>query len=558
MTGQRRWVGLGLIVLGGIWISGLCRENGLAAAAPTTTTASAASDNAPAVEAESTGLSPEHRKALVALVVGIVTVLTLIIAFKVNAFLALITAAIVVSLMAPGPVAEKISRVALAFGNSAGGIGIVIATAAVIGKCMLDSGAADRIVRSFLKLLGEKGAPVALMLSGYVLAVPVFFDTVFYLLVPLARSLYRKTNRNYLQYILAIGAGGAITHTLVPPTPGPLVMAAQLRFDVGYMILVGAIIAMPAAIAGLVFAHFMNRWMPVPMRALTGVQEPKPLADAELPPLWASLAPIVLPVLLITTNTVLTTMTKGKTADVDRERAAIQKQVEPGAAPTAEQQTELDRLDEETTAIKEANAQLFSAQEYSSIFGNASFALLLSTVVALVLLVVQRGLTRRETAEAVEIALMSGGVIILITAGGGAFGAMLKEAKVGDAIKGLFAVSDQSQGAGVTFLCLGFGIAAVLKVAQGSSTVAMITVSAMLAGVASATTLGFHPVYLATAIGGGSLVGSWMNDSGFWIFAKMGGLTEVEALKSWTVMLVVLGSVTFLLTLLLSQVMPLT
>ncbi|MCA9268829.1 MAG: gluconate permease, partial [Planctomycetales bacterium] len=95
-------------------------------------------------------------------------------------------------------------------------------------------------------------------------------------------------------------------------------------------------------------------------------------------------------------------------------------------------------------------------------------------------------------------------------------------------------------------------------VAQGSSTVAMITVSAMLAGVASATTLGFHPVYLATAIGGGSLVGSWMNDSGFWIFAKMGGLTEVEALKSWTVLLVVLGSVTFLLTLLLSQVMPLT
>jgi GntP family gluconate:H+ symporter len=97
----------------------------------------------------------------------------------------------------------------------------------------------------------------------------------------------------------------------------------------------------------------------------------------------------------------------------------------------------------------------------------------------------------------------------------------------------------------------------VLKVAQGSSTVAMITGSAMLAGIASPETLGFHPVYLATAIGGGSLIGSWMNDSGFWIFAKMSGLTEVEALRSWTIMLIVLGSVSFGVTVALATMMPL-
>ena len=157
-------------------------------------------------------------------------------------------------------------------------------------------------------------------------------------------------------------------------------------------------------------------------------------------------------------------------------------------------------------------------------------------------------------AAAVETALMSGGVIILITSAGGAFGDMLKVAQVGAAIQQLFT---DIGGAGTVLLLLGFGIAAVLKIAQGSSTVAMITGSAMLAGIAQPETLGFHPVYLATAIGGGSLVGSWMNDSGFWIFAKMSGLTEVEALKSWTVMLVVLATVSLGVTMLLAVVMPL-
>jgi GntP family gluconate:H+ symporter len=170
------------------------------------------------------------------------------------------------------------------------------------------------------------------------------------------------------------------------------------------------------------------------------------------------------------------------------------------------------------------------------------------------LLFVQRKLSRSQMAQVVETSLMSGGVIILITAAGGAFGEMLKEAKVGEAINDLFAGVGQG---GMTMLVLGFGVAAVLKIAQGSSTVAMITGSAMLSGIARPEVLGFHPVYLATAIGGGSLIGSWMNDSGFWIFAKMGGLTEVETLKSWTIMLMVLGFTSLLTTLLLAKLLPL-
>jgi GntP family gluconate:H+ symporter len=486
---------------------------------------------------------------LVILGVGMAAVLVLIIGAKIHPFIALTVAAMMVSVMAAGWTGEgtwasSIARVADAFGSSAGKIGIVIGMAAVIGKCMLDSGAADRIVRAFLRLFGEKRASIALMGSGYVLAVPVFFDTVFYLLVPLARSLYRRTQKNYLLYVLAIGGGGAITHTLVPPTPGPLVIATTLGFDVGLMILVGGLVALPAAIAALLFAHLANRWMPVPMRSIGDQPEPAPLEDSQLPSLWLSLLPVVLPVVLISTNTIVETWAK----------TAIRHQlVEAGIQrPKDEQLTQMLRAPEQIT---DPGAQtLARVSSITNVVGNANFALLLSAAIAIVTLVRQRQLSRAEMATAVETALMSGGVIILITSAGGAFGDMLKVAQVGAAIQQLFT---DVGGSGTVLLLLGFAVAAVLKIAQGSSTVAMITGSAMLAGIAQPETLGFHPVYLATAIGGGSLVGSWMNDSGFWIFAKMSGLTEVEALKSWTIMLVVLATVSLAVTVVLSSVMPL-
>ncbi len=498
----------------------------------------------PSSDAAPVESTPDVTWPLITLAIGIALVLGLIIVVKVNAFLALITAAIAVSLLAEGDLALKITRVAEAFGSSAGKIGIVIATAAVIGTCMLDSGAADRIVRAFLRVLGEKHSPVALMGSGFVLAIPVFFDTVFYLLVPLARSLHRKTGKEYLRYILAIAAGGAITHTLVPPTPGPLVMATQLGVDVGVMIMIGLVVALPGAVAGLLFAGFLDRRMPTPMRKIGSEPEPAPLDDSQLPPLLVALLPVVLPVVLISANTILETAAKNSVKP-ELIRAGIVK-------PTDAELTSAIRAPDKIKS--ESARKLARAAGVANIFGNANFALLLSTVVAMVMLFKQRGLSRVEMAQVVETSLMSGGVIILITAAGGAFGEMLKVAQVGDAVKSLFVVEG---GGGMMMLVLGFGVAAVLKVAQGSSTVAMITGSAMLEGIASPDTLGFHPVYLATAIGGGSLVGSWMNDSGFWIFAKMGGLTEVEALKSWTILLIVLGTVSFVVTLVLSQVLPL-
>ncbi|MEZ6058720.1 MAG: SLC13 family permease, partial [Planctomycetaceae bacterium] len=246
--------------------------------------------------------------ALLILAIGIATVLGLILVFRVNAFLALLTAAIVVSLLAPGEIADKISRVARELGNSAGNIAVVIALAAIIGECMMLSGAADRIVQAFLRMLGEKRTSWALMSSGYILAVPVFFDTVFYLLVPLARSLYRKTKKNYLLSILAIAAGGAITHTLVPPTPGPLLMASNLNIDVGLMILIGGLVAIPAAIAGLAVSRYLDAKLDIPYREAENTPPEQPSEAVSLPPLWLSLLPVLLPVLLISAKTALSTI----------------------------------------------------------------------------------------------------------------------------------------------------------------------------------------------------------------------------------------------------------
>lgn len=635
------------------WIVGLSAWGVAQPPAVTETPATAAvveADAADAPENDASGPAPQAevpsynwQRPLVILALGISIVLGLIVIGKVNAFIALVTAAIVVSLLSPGDINQSISRVATAFGNTAGGIAIVIALAAVIGTCMLDSGAADRIVRAFVGSLGEKRAPLALMGSGYVLAIPVFFDTVFYLLVPLARSLHRRTGKEYLKYILAIAAGGAITHTLVPPTPGPLLMAQTLNVDLGLMIMVGMGVAFPAAVVGLVFADIASRIMQTPMRSLAGVPDKEPLEDAQLPSLAVAVLPVLLPVLLISGNTVLSTLANMEHAalvqpgDVQnwsslqdqlrgadamtavgriRERLPAETQAllaQPTALTAEDQATVvagvndmlqvkdlyLDtaflgvKLDPAVSSLLKQDlarmplasrerlnrlllegavngggdatlrphvwdTPLRDAANVSEVFGNANFALLLSTVIALWMLKTQRNLSKDELASVVETSLMSGGVIILITAGGGAFGAMLQQAQIGGAIEHLFGQSLRGAGTGIAYLVMGFAISSVLKVAQGSSTVAMIVGSSMImAMLGPDVSLGFHPVYLATAIGGGSLVGSWMNDSGFWIFAKMGGLTEVEALKSWSLMLICLGITSFAISVLLALVLPL-
>jgi len=582
---------------------------------------------------------------LVAAGAGIATVLALMIILKCNAFLALIAAALVVAIMGGIGGADPMAEVATALGSTAGSISILIAMAAVVGKCMLDSGSADSIVNAAVRVTGEKKAAYGLMGSGFLLAIPVFFDTVFYLLVPLARSLYQKTKGHYVLYVMAISCGGAITHTLVPPTPGPLLVAATLGADVGMVMLVGMLVAAPSAMVAMVFCHFIDRRMTIPMRPIAGVRTDSPQNDAEdaIPskpmrtvPLWLALTPVLLPVLMITTSTVIT-------AIADREdRAALNEQtlLEPDSFLTklrqdAEQgpatpagrilaspklsdsqhdllsagdnassevvaamnrvllDTKLfdskgfsqvaideklrsklvaDHLRTKPVDMRRYNRQLLEAtypqfiapHEWSSPrriwadrlagCGNASLALAFAAIISIATLAWAKRRSLTALAGDIEESIMSAGLIILITAAGGAFGAMLQKAKISETIQSM--VDLQNSGA-MAVMVLGFGIAAMLKVAQGSSTVAMIIGSSMVAAMVQVDALPYHAAYLVTAIGGGSLIGSWMNDSGFWVFAKMGGLTEAESLKTWTPMLIVLGVSALGFSLAFSTILPL-
>ena len=399
-------------------------------------------------------------------------------------------------------------RLAAAFGSTCAKIGILIAMASIIGKCLLDSGAADRIVRSALQFLGERRAPMAFVSSGFLLGIPVFFDTVFYLMIPLGKAMRMRTGHSYLLYVLAIVAGGTMAHSLVPPTPGPLFVAEALGVDIGTMILAGFVVGVFTSGFGLFYASWANRKWELPLRESPGfsLEELSGRDDKDLPPFWLSLLPIGLPVVLIGGVTVL--------------------------RPFA------DNLPAGLTYL-------------ASTLGNKNIALALSAGIAMITLVRNSRMSRQELASSVQSALASGGTIILITAAGGAFGAMLQQTGVAGLIREL------PQGTPVLVILMAFLITAAIRTAQGSATVAMITAVGILAGIGSSEELGFHPVYLALAVGCGSKPIAWMNDSGFWVMSRMSGMTEGETLKYVTPMTTLMGVVGLVITMIGVTLFPL-
>lgn len=407
------------------------------------------------------------------------------------------------------------AKVAEGFGNTAMKIGILIAMASIVGKCLLDSGAADRIVRSTLKVMGEKFAPVSFVVSGFLLGIPVFFDTVFYLMIPLGKAMQLRLGKNYLLFVLTIVAGATMAHSLVPPTPGPLLVAGELGVDIGMMILMGMAIGFfPAAFGYFYAAWFANRIWTLPLResaefSMKDLEELSQRDESQLPPFWLSILPIILPVILIGGGTLFSTLRKAEILVLG------------------------DTL-----------------QQVVDTFGDKNIALIISAIIAMVTLVRTRGVTREQLSQSVGAALASGGTIILITSAGGAFGKVLQQTGVAALIEG---ISLESPAAIITVAWL---ITAAIRTAQGSATVAMITAVGILGGLASDGNLGFHPVYLAVAIGCGSKPIAWMNDSGFWVITRMSGMTEAEGLKYVTPMTTLMGIVGLLATIAAATLFP--
>lgn len=467
------------------------------------------------------------------ILLGVIVVVGGILALRLHAFLALIFGAIVVATFTPREnvvqyymdskemaraEAEQMAdqtvpnRIAEGFGNTCASIGILIAMAAIIGKCLLDSGAADRIVRSALRLFGERGAPAAFMTSGFVLGIPVFFDTVFYLMIPLGKALRMRTGRNYLLYVLTIVCGATMAHSLVPPTPGPLFVAEQLGVNLGLMILAGSVVGLVTAAVGYLFAAMANRIWDLPLRespdlSVAELAAAARVEDGDLPPLWLALLPILLPVVLISGQTIL-------------ERGYFGLAAGEGVLRIA------DTL------------------------GDKTIALTISAVIAMATVVWQKRTHLQELSDAIGKALASGGVIILITAAGGAFGSVLRETNVAGLIADLPSMSP------AVICATAWLITTAVRTAQGSATVAMITSVGILSDLASGQSLGFDPVYLALAIGCGSKPIAWMNDSGFWVITRMSGMTELEGLKYITPMTAAMGVAGLLVVLVGVSVMP--
>jgi GntP family gluconate:H+ symporter len=472
------------------------------------------------------------------LLIGMIVVLGGILLLRLHAFLALILGALIVGSLTTSAalegyanqkemtVKEKTAlvessvgqRVAQGFGRTCTKIGILIAMASIIGKFLLESGAAERIVRSLIKWLGEKRASHAFLSSGFLLGMPVFFDTVFYLMMPLGKAMGVRTGRNYGLYIMAIVAGATMTHSLVPPTPGPLFVAGALSVNMGLMIIGGIVVGFFTVSAGYLYALWANRKWPIPVRdtADTSAADLKSMTEkdqASLPPFWLSMLPIILPVILIAGGTFFKSLSK------------TQSSITPSFW--------------QSVAVLVDNV------------GNPNVALTISAAIALLTYACWNRGSKKKITMFLQNALSSGGLIILITSAGGAFGGILQQTGIGYRIQELAASYH------IAVLPLAFLVTAIVRTAQGSATVAMITAVGILGGLAGGGQLGFHPVYLALVIGCGSKLIPWMNDSGFWVICKMSGMTEAETLKTCSTMMTLMGIVGLLVIMILARLFPL-
>ena len=469
------------------------------------------------------------------LAIGILVVVGGIIGFRLHAFLALLVGAFVVALLTPdasivayitgkgGSLADAQKlinqdvglRIASEFGSTCGKIGILIAMASIIGKTMLESGAAEKIVRSTLKLTGESRAPLTFLGSSFFIGIPVFFDTVFYLMVPLAKAMAMRIKKNYLLLILCTAAGAAMANSLVPPTPGPLFLIAEMDIPIGMMMVGGFLVGSITIVAGYFYAAWANKKWPVPLRDSmeASLEEIKKLSEKDgkdFPPIGLALLPILIPILLITFNALVETFSDGT-------------------------QTGFSAIVGDTLGF----------------LGEKNLALALGALSSLLILVVQKSSNKEGLKKSVQTALMSGGVIILITAAGGAFGGMLQQTAISTRI------AELTSGYQMALIPLAFLITAIVRTAQGSATVAMITASGILSGMATSMSLEYHQLYIGLAIACGSKLIPWMNDSGFWIVCKMSNLTEQEALKTFSPLLTIMGIVGLIVILIAANIFPL-
>lgn len=436
---------------------------------------------------------------LFSVLAGVSVLIFLILKFKFQPFIALLISSILVGILAGVAPLTIVETVKEGMGSTLGFVAVVVGLGAMFGAILEHSGGAEALAHYLLQKFGEKNASWALMIAGFFIAIPVFFDVAFIILIPLVYSLQRKTKKSLLLYAIPLLAGLAITHAFIPPTPGPVAVADILNADLGWVILVGFVVGVPTAIiCGPLFGKYIAK--KIMIAAPKSIQKER---TKDFPPIAMVLFIIGAPILLI----VLTTLIGSRVGGFEFSKKTI---------------------------------------AWIQLLGHPFTALIIANLLAWYFLGIRRGETKTVLSSITTSSLAPAGVIILLTGAGGVFKQMLITTGTGEMLANYFS------SIGLGLLPFAFLAAVCVRVLQGSSTVAMITAAGITSALISAPLGGFHTALLVIAIASGASTMSHVNDSGFWLVSNYLGLSEKETFRSWSMMTTLLAFMGFCGVLLLS------
>ncbi|WBF45045.1 GntP family permease [Serratia rubidaea] len=435
---------------------------------------------------------------IIGLAVAVFVLVFLVLRTRVHALIAMLIAASIAGISGGLSAVQTVDTITKGFGSTLGSIGIVIGLGVMMGRVLEVSGAAEQIAYSFIKWLGKKREEWALAITGYIVSIPIFVDSAFVILYPLVKALAKKGQRNLLTLGVALAGGLIITHHAVPPTPGPLGVAGIFGVDIGAMMLAGLVLAVPCVVGIVLYARWLGNKYPDFQPAMED-EAPQDLRAAHdnylaekgakaLPGLTLSLLPIVTPIALIFINAV-----NGMLAKLDGFSGLT------------------DSLWGQTFAF----------------LGSPVIALAISVLLAVSTLMPK--VDKQQTLERLEEGLQSAGIILLVTGAGGALGAVLRESGTGTLLAQHVASLPLSP------VLIPFFIATLVRLIQGSGTVAMITAASISAPIVSQLP-GINMLAAAQAATMGALFFSYFNDSMFWVVNRMMGIKDVkQQIMVWSV-----------------------
>ncbi|MBJ6368973.1 GntP family permease [Snuella sedimenti] len=441
---------------------------------------------------------------LSAVLIGIIILLVLILYFKIQAFIALLIASIGVGVLSGMSPLSIIKTIQEGMGNTLGFVAVVVGLGAMFGAILEHSGGAESLAKFLINKFGEKYASWALMLTGFLVAIPVFFDVAFIILVPIIYALQRKTGKSLLLYGIPLLAGLAITHSFIPPTPGPVAVADIIKVNLGWVILMGFIVGIPTAIVcGPIFAKYIAKHI--------HIEAPKLKMDNNTlktyPSVRLILSIIATPIVLIILNTLF--------------NSPIGQNILPQ-----------------------------KVAHWLTMIGHPFSALIIANLIAWYALGILKGFSKEKLLDITTQSMGPAGIIILLTGAGGVFKQMLVNTGTGTMLANYFS------NAGISILLFAFIAAALVRILQGSATVAMITAAGLTSPLITDASLSEpQKALIVIAIASGATIMSHVNDSGFWLVSKYLGLSEKQTFKSWTVMTTILALIglasTFFLSLLI-------